>query len=78
MHNPLNSRLKIGVATLLALCAPIASAHGLDGHHAPFMTVLQHLFFEHGYLLVLPFALGMVWFFRRERAKQAAKTSRRL
>lgn len=77
MHNPLNSRLKIGVATLLALCTPIASAHGLDGHHAPFMTVLQHLFFEHGYLLVLPIGLGMAWYLGRGRARQDARLNDR-
>ena len=77
MHNPLNSPLKVSVAMLLALCAPIASAHGLDGHHAPFMTVLQHLFTEHGYLLVLPMGLGIAWYLGRDRAKHGARSDGR-
>ncbi len=30
------------VAGMLAILSQVASAHGLDGHHASFMTVLQH------------------------------------
>lgn len=55
----------VAVSGVLALLlTPMAFAHGLDGHHAPFMTLLQHVFVEHGYLLVLPITLGIAWYAR--------------
>lgn len=66
MQNPMKSRFTLVLGVVLAALAPVASAHGLDGHHAPFMTLLRHLLTEHGYLLVLPIALGMVWLVGRD------------
>jgi hypothetical protein len=73
----MNLRLALISGVILAAISPLASAHGLDGHHAPFMALLRHLFFEHGYLLVLPIGLGMVWYLRRDRTKQDSRSGRR-
>lgn len=77
MQNPMKPRLTLVLGMILTALAPVASAHGLDGHHAPFMTLLRHLLTEHGYLLVLPIGLGMVWYLRRDRAKQDSRSGRR-
>lgn len=77
MQNPMKSRLTLVLAVALAALAPVAFAHGLDGHHAPFMTVLRHLLTEHGYLLILPVGLSVAWYLGRDRAKQDSVSGRR-
>lgn len=65
MFLSLKTRLNLCLAIALATLAPLAAAHGLDGHHAPFLTLVRHLLAEHGYLLLLPVALGTAWILRR-------------
>ncbi len=67
MKNLMKTRLATSMGVLALLLSPMAFAHGLAGHHAPLLTVLQHLLTEHGYILALPIGLGMVWYAKREK-----------
>lgn len=66
MQIPMKFSLNMILGVLLVTLSPLASAHGLGGHHAPSMSVLWHLFFEHGYLLGLLIGIGMVWYAVRD------------
>lgn len=69
MQIPMKFSLSMILSVLLITLSPFASAHGLDGHHAPFMSALWHLFFEHGYLLGLLIGIGMVWYAVRDHGR---------